>query len=100
MVPPDDQKLGELIEAVRTVKDGLTEVKDGMVEMRRENADDHSKVIEAMGKLASKKEVKAVEDRTDALESFKDKLWFIVPGITLAGTFVVGLLLHITGGGS
>jgi hypothetical protein len=98
VTPPDEQKLGELIEAVRTVQGGLQEVKDGMADMRKENAEDHSKVIDAMGKLAAKDEVKTVADRTDKLESRSDKLMAIVGLIVLLCTVAPGLLILLTGG--
>ena len=101
---PADEKLGERF--VR-IEERQEELGRRMVEMQLANEKDHGEVLEILNGIrkdisqkAEKVEVKSVEDRTDKLESLKDKLWFIVPGMTLAGTFVVGFLLHITGGGS
>jgi hypothetical protein len=95
----DDLQLGKLIQKV----DSLAENVDLM---RTENSADHRNVARRLDSIDEKLTEKAPQaqvdkqgDRIDGLESFKDKLWWIIPGMGLVATFLFGLLTHATGAG-
>lgn len=101
MIPAGEERLvGEMIGEMRAVK-------EGMVEMRKENAGDHAAVIRRLdslsGEIATKAPAKWVEEqhaRLDALEKRADEgrgqRAIVIALATLVGApFIVGLFLLI-----